>query len=76
MKIPKTLPQFSDEVALLIVTGKQSATMYVVAKGEAVTADVFEIPRVRPGARIGEELTAYLSSLNNLRISSTTVRQY
>ncbi len=45
MKISNKLPQFNEEKALFIVTGKQEAKFYIVHKGEINEIDSFEIEK-------------------------------
>lgn len=45
MKIPRELPQFKDENAFIIVTGKQDAAFYKASDGIIEKVDAFKIPR-------------------------------
>lgn len=47
MKISTTLPQFTNETALLIVTGTQAATLYIASKGEITKVGAFDVPLPR-----------------------------
>ncbi len=46
MQISNKLPQFDDEKALLIVTGKQEASFYVAHQGQLEKLDEFYIPPI------------------------------
>jgi hypothetical protein len=44
MKIPRELPQFKDESALIVVTGKQEALFYKASRGEIKEIDTVKVP--------------------------------
>lgn len=46
MNISEKYPQFEDEKALLIITGKQDAEFYLAHKGVLEKIEGFEIPRI------------------------------
>ncbi len=45
MKITNKLPQFTDQTALLVVTGKQDAVFYLVKDGELWQVDSFKVDK-------------------------------
>lgn len=47
MKIKKDLPQFNQEIALLILSAKQAAELYLATDGEIERIDMIKIPRPR-----------------------------
>jgi hypothetical protein len=48
MQIEQNLPQFVNEYALLVVTGKQTAELYVAHNGEIEELDTFTVDRTKP----------------------------